>query len=56
MDEVIQHLAASPGVNLKVRVEIEAEAVHGFSEFQVRTISENSNALKFDQAGFEEQH
>jgi hypothetical protein len=53
MDEVIQHLTAAPGVNLKVRVEIEAEAHHGFSEFQVRTVSENSNALKFDQAGFE---
>lgn len=56
MDEVLQHLAATPDVNLKVRVEIEAEAVHGFSDFQVRTVSENSNALKFDQAGFEKEH
>ncbi|WP_192902263.1 Swt1 family HEPN domain-containing protein [Micromonospora globbae] len=56
MDEVIQHLTSTPGVNLKVRVEIEAEAPHGFSEFQIRTVSENSNALKFDQSGFEEDH
>ncbi len=56
MDEVLQHLAATPGVSLKVRVEIEAEAPDGFSEFQVRTVSENSSALKFDQAGFEEGH
>ena len=55
MDEVLQHLA-TPGVNLKIRVEIEADAAEGFSEFQVRTVSENSNALKFDQAGFEEHH
>ncbi|MFF5230215.1 Swt1 family HEPN domain-containing protein [Dactylosporangium sp. NPDC000521] len=54
MDEVIQHLAGTPGVDLKVRVEIEATTSLGFSEFRVRTISENSSALKFDQAGFEE--
>ncbi len=39
-----------------LRVEIEAEAPDGFTEFQVRTVSENSNALKSDQAGFEEDH
>jgi hypothetical protein len=54
MDEVIQHLAGTPDVNLTIRVEIEASAFHGFSDFQVRTVSENSQALKFDQASFEE--
>ncbi|MEV6346536.1 Swt1 family HEPN domain-containing protein [Actinoplanes sp. NPDC051851] len=54
MDEVIQHLAGTPDVNLTIRVEIEASAWHGFSDFQIRTVSENSQALKFDQAGFEE--
>ena len=56
MDEVLQHLAVTPGVNLRVRVEIEADAPEGFTEFQVRTVSENSSALKFDQAGFERGH
>ena len=54
MDEVLQHLAATPGVNLRMRVEIEADAPEGFTEFQVRTVSENSNALKFEQSEFEE--
>jgi hypothetical protein len=53
IDEVLQHLAATPGVDLKVRVEIEAQAPDRFSDFQIRTVSENCNALKFDQAEFE---
>jgi hypothetical protein len=53
-DEVIQHLAAVPGVRLNVRLEIEAVAPDGFSDDKVRTVGENATTLKFDQSGFEE--
>lgn len=53
-DEVLAHLAATPGVNLTVRVEIEATTSEGFDQNRVRTISENANQLKFEQSGFEE--
>jgi hypothetical protein len=56
LDEVILHLAGVSGATLRVRVEIEAEAPGGFSEFHVRTVSENSATLKFDQGGFEKGH
>jgi hypothetical protein len=52
-DEVIAHLREQ-GVELVVRVEIEATNPAGFEEGKVRTISENTSTLKFDQAGFEE--
>ena len=51
-DEVIANLREQ-GVNLTVRIEIEATADHGFDESKVRTVSENARTLKFDQSGFE---
>jgi predicted AAA+ superfamily ATPase len=53
-DEVIQHLAAVPGVQLTVRLEIEAVAPDGFADDKIRTVGENATTLKFDQSGFEE--
>ncbi|MGV0906271.1 DUF499 domain-containing protein [Mycobacterium novum] len=52
--EVIQHLAAAPGVELEVRLEIMAKAPDGFDDNRVRTVTENATTLKFDQAGFEQ--
>lgn len=54
VDEVLQHLASVPGVDLTVRVEISARAPEGFDETRVRIVSENSSALRFEQSGFEE--
>lgn len=51
--EVVAHLAATPGVSLEVRVEISATAPDGFDENRVRTVSENAAVLKFEQTGFE---
>lgn len=51
--EVLQHLAAQPGVRLHVRIEIEAQAPQGFDDSRIRTVSENAATLKFDQSGFE---
>jgi hypothetical protein len=52
-EEVIAHLR-NDATKFTVRIEIEATDVNGFTEGKVRTISENTNTLKFDQAGFEE--
>ncbi|MGC3994522.1 MAG: Swt1 family HEPN domain-containing protein [Propionicimonas sp.] len=54
VDEVLVHLAATPGVRLSLRVEIEADAPGGFDEGRVRTVSENAATLRFEQAGFED--
>lgn len=54
-EEVLTHLAATPGANLKVRIEIEAVSDDGFGETRIRTISENARTLKFDQSGFEDE-
>lgn len=51
--EVLQHLAAQPGVELHVRIEIEAHSPEGFDDSRIRTVSENASTLKFDQSGFE---
>ncbi|KZB87469.1 DUF499 domain-containing protein [Amycolatopsis regifaucium] len=53
-EEVIAPLRADQGTNLTVRIEIEATETFGFEEAKVRTVSENAQTLKFDQAGFEE--
>ena len=53
-DEVLTHLAATPGVDLRVTLEIEATTATGFDDNRVRTVSENARTLKFEQSGFEE--
>jgi hypothetical protein len=52
-DEVIAHLAGLMGTNIKVTLEIEAEIPHGAPEHVVRTVTENSRTLKFEDSGFE---
>ena len=51
--EVLQHLAAQAGVELHLRIEIEAHAREGFDDSRIRTVSENATTLKFDQSSFE---
>ncbi|WP_197416164.1 Swt1 family HEPN domain-containing protein [Mycobacterium sp. GA-1199] len=51
-DEVIANLR-DQGINLVVKIEIEAVDSTGFDENKVRTVTENAKTLKFDQSGFE---
>ncbi len=52
-DEVISHLSGLMGTNVRVTLEIEAEIPDGAPENVVRTVTENSRTLKFDNQGFE---
>ena len=52
-DELLAHLAAIPGVQLDIRVEIDAHMPEGADESKVRTVKENAAALKFQTAEFE---
>lgn len=52
-DEVIANLRQQ-GVELEVRIEIEARDADGFDETKRRTVSENAQTLKFDSQGFEQ--
>jgi hypothetical protein len=52
-DEVIAHLVALMGTNVKVTLEIEAEIPDGAPENIVRTVTENTRTLKFDSSEFE---
>ncbi|MHB1543734.1 MAG: Swt1 family HEPN domain-containing protein [Gammaproteobacteria bacterium] len=51
-DEVIAHLVGLIGANVKVTLEIEAEIPSGAPDNIVRTVTENSRALKFTSHGF----
>lgn len=51
---ILVHLA-EPGIELTVRIEIDASAARGFTETQVRTVAENAATLRFEQSGFEEE-
>ena len=52
-DEVIAHLAGLVGANVTVTLEIEAEIPDGAPEHVVRTVTENSQTLKFTNQAFE---
>ena len=52
-DEVIAHLAGLVGANVTVTLEIEAEIPDGAPEHVVRTVTENSQTLKFNNQAFE---
>ncbi len=54
-DEVVAHLAGLMGSTVKVTLEIEAEIPSGAPENVVRTVTENSRALKFTTQGFEKE-
>jgi predicted AAA+ superfamily ATPase len=53
VDEVLDHLVKNPGTKVTIKLEIEAECSQGFGESLQRTIKENCNTLKFDNAEFE---
>ena len=52
-DEVIAHLAALLGADVKLTLEIEANIPDGAPEQVVRIVTENSRTLEFDDSGFE---
>lgn len=54
-DEVIAHLAGLVGATVKVTIEVEAEIPDGASDHVVRTVTENSQTLKFTSHGFEKE-
>ena len=54
-DEVIAHLAALPGADVEVSLEISIRAPQGVPENVVRAVSENANVLKFNHASFEQE-
>ena len=54
-DEVIAHLSALLGADVKLTLEIEAEIPDGAPANVVRTVTENSRTLKFENSGFEEE-
>ncbi|MCP4425129.1 MAG: hypothetical protein GY803_11595 [Chloroflexi bacterium] len=54
VEEVIERLTSLVGCDLEIVVEISAEHCEGFNEATIRTVSENSQTLKFEHYGFEE--
>ena len=52
-DEVIAHLSGLLGANVRITMEIEAEIPDGAPDQVIRTVTENSRTLKFDDSGFE---
>jgi hypothetical protein len=54
-DEVIAHLAGLVGAKVTVTIEVEAEIPDGAPDHVVRTVTENSQALKFISHGFEKE-
>jgi hypothetical protein len=55
VEEVVERLTSQIGCEVEITVEINADRPEGFDEGTVRTISENSNTLKFEHFGFEEE-
>ena len=54
-DEVISHIAGLVGAKVTVTIEIEAEIPDGAPDNVVRTVTENSQTLKFVSHGFEKE-
>jgi predicted AAA+ superfamily ATPase len=54
-DEVVTHLVGLVGSSVKVTLEIEAQIPGGAPDNVVRTVTENSRALKFSSTGFEKE-
>ena len=52
-DEVVAHLAGLPRAKVTVTLEIAAEIPEGASKNVVRTVTENSQTLRFTSHGFE---
>jgi predicted AAA+ superfamily ATPase len=53
-DEIVAQLAALPGAEVEVTLEIRAEVADGVPDDVVRTVTENAATLKFSSQGFEE--
>ena len=54
-EEVISHLSGLVGAEVKVTLEIDANIPAGAPDNVVRTVTENSNTLKFKTHGFEKE-
>jgi hypothetical protein len=54
-DEVITHLVGLVGSNVKITLDIDANIPAGVPDNVVRTVTENSRTLKFDNSGFEKE-
>ena len=54
-EEIITHLVALNGAEVKVTLEIEADVPSGIPDNVVRTVTENSRTLKFTSQGFEKE-
>lgn len=54
-EEVIQHLSALIGANVKLTLEVQADVPGGVPEHIVRTVTENCRTLKFETSGFEKE-
>ncbi len=52
-EEVISHLSGLVGADVTVTLEIAANIPNGAPDNIVRTVTENSNTLKFRSHGFE---
>jgi hypothetical protein len=52
--EVIQHLTSIVGADVTLTLELAAHSPDGFSDYTIRTVSENCRTLKFSTFGFEE--
>ena len=52
-EEVVAHLVGLMGADVRLTLEIEAEIPEGAPDQIVRTVTENSRTLKFDDSGFE---
>jgi predicted AAA+ superfamily ATPase len=52
-EEVIAHLVALVGSDVRVTLEVEADVPSGVPEGVVRTVTENARTLRFDSQGFE---
>ena len=52
-DSVIAHLSGVMGADVRLTLEIEVDIPDGTPEHVIRTVTENSRTLKFDDSGFE---
>ena len=55
IEEVVQHLTALPGADVKITMDIEANVSDGVPEDVVRTVTENCRTLNFTTQEFEEE-
>ena len=54
-EEVLTHLLSQPDVDAEVRLEVEVRKAEGFSEHTIRTVTENTRTLQFEEgSGFSE--